>query len=86
LDGSGGREYKKALFSYLRTQSNKDIPGTVLDVKLVASDRDLLIQLADIVAGTVRAKYDRPGPEGQLYFNVLRPIFRDRRSSNWDFK
>lgn len=85
LDGSGGREYKRSLYGYLRRQCNIEMPGTIASVKLVDSHRDLLIQLADMVAGSVRHKYDRPSP-GDECFNALRPIFRDRRSSMWDFK
>ena len=29
LDGSGGREYKRAPYSYLRTQCNIQMPGTI---------------------------------------------------------
>jgi hypothetical protein len=86
LDGSGGREYKKALYSYLRKQANVEIPGTVQSVKLIDSHRDLLIQLADMVAGAVRHSFDKDGAIGSECFDILRPVFRDRRSSLWNFR
>lgn len=86
IDGSGGREYKRALYGYLRRQCNLEMPGTVESVKLVDSRSDMLIQLADMVAGAVRHRFDKPDPRGEECLNVLRPILRDRRSSIWDFK
>lgn len=86
LDGSGGREYKKTLYAYLRKQCNQEMPGTIEQVKLVDSHRDLLIQLADMVAGAVRHRFDKPGDLGSEAFALLKPIFRDRRSSMWDFR
>jgi hypothetical protein len=80
IDGSGDREFKRALSSYLRRELG---PGKVADVRMSDSKRDPLIQLADMCVGAiarsyrgdVRAKADR-----------WRLMLQPRISNIWEFR
>lgn len=53
IDGSGAREFKKELKSYLRRQLGSRIKG----VRLSDSQSDPLVQLADMCAGAIGRSY-----------------------------
>jgi len=79
IDGSGDREFKRALERYLRTQ----IPtGKIAKVKFVNSRNDNLIQLADMVAGAIARSYreDRANPHRWRKF-IARKI-----ENVWEFR
>jgi len=57
LDGGGGRNYRKRTVSYFRKSLNKT-GRKMSDFKFVDSETDNLIQLADMVAGAIRKKYN----------------------------
>ena len=50
IDGSGDRQFKRELTSYLRRQLG---PGKMDNLRFVDSHKDALIQLADMVAGAI---------------------------------
>lgn len=56
IDGSGEREFRKRMAAYLRKQVNikSDI---ITDVKFRDSKKDVLIQLADMVAGAINRSF-----------------------------
>ncbi len=56
LDGHGDREFRRELRSYLsrEVRSRAGDPPVIAKLKMVDSKRDVLIQLADMVAGTLR--------------------------------
>ena len=56
LDGHGDREFRRELRSYLsrEVRSRPGDPPVIAKLKMVDSTRDVLIQLADMVAGTLR--------------------------------
>ena len=54
VDGSGDRAFKKAFGGYLR----KELGGLLADCKFRDSASDDLIQLADMLAGSIRRAYD----------------------------
>lgn len=54
IDGSGDREFKQELESYLKRQCQG---GKIASVKFAESHRDNLIQLADMVAGAIARSY-----------------------------
>lgn len=55
LDGHGDRELRRQLRVYLSRELG---PGIIKDLKFVDSKRDVLCQLADMVAGSIRFAYD----------------------------
>ncbi len=60
IDGSGGRDFQRALNSYLR----RELGARIKDVKMSDSERDPLMQLADMCIGAItRAERDRDDRE-----------------------
>lgn len=56
IDGSGGRDFQRALNTYLR----RELGARIKDVKMADSERDPLMQLADMCIGAItRAERDR---------------------------
>ena len=53
IDGSGDREFRKSFLSYLKKELNGDNTKIIKNCKLVDSKENVLIQLADMVAGSV---------------------------------
>jgi hypothetical protein len=54
IDGSGDKDFKKTLQSYLRKELT---PGKVKKFRFVDSKRDNLIQLADMIVGAIARSY-----------------------------
>ena len=54
IDGSGDRQFKRAMRSYLRQHLDE---RSVRKVRLKDSRKDPLIQLADMVAGAIARSY-----------------------------
>jgi hypothetical protein len=85
IDGSGGREYRKAAISYFRREAKSKDAGIIRKVSFVDSHRDQLIQLADMVAGSIRWSHDVTRSDAGQYLAVLRKRIRDPRSDIWVF-
>ncbi|MEW6410101.1 MAG: DUF3800 domain-containing protein [Nitrospirota bacterium] len=84
LDGHGDRRLKQALTTYLRRELNPviDMGDKVFkNLKFVDSKKNVLIQLADMVAGTIRRSYNKEKEDSNLY----REIILDRIEDVWDF-
>lgn len=62
VDGSGGREFRTQLSTYLRKRVNDGGggPRLIRKVKLRDSKRNSLLQLADMVCGTIARGYTSP--------------------------
>lgn len=71
IDGSGGREFRTQLSTYLRKRINDggDAPKVIRKVKLQDSRQNSLLQLADMVCGAVARSYSTP--EEQSCFRKL---------------
>ena len=54
IDGSGDKEFKKALTSYLRKHVGEH---KIKKFKFIDSQQDSLIQLADMVVGAIARSY-----------------------------
>jgi hypothetical protein len=65
IDGSGGREFRTQLCTYLRKRINEggDAPKLIRKVKLQDSRQNLLLQLADMVCGAVARSYTAPAEQ-----------------------
>lgn len=81
IDGSGDREFKRELNSYLR----RCLPnGTVKDVRFVDSRGNDLIQLADMCAGAVLRACRSDSKKNDEWLKILH---RAGRINNiWNFK
>ncbi len=82
IDGSGDRIFRKTFLSYLRKQLNTKEAKIIKKCKLVNSKNNVLIQLADMVAGSVRRSYDKEKTDHDVYKNIIKKHIEDE----WKFK
>jgi hypothetical protein len=76
IDGSGERKFRREIGTYLRRELNKKQQRQIKRVKIGRSSSDLLLQLADYVAGVTNRLYEEKAG-AELYDTYLR---RKRRS------
>ena len=81
IDGSGAREFKKELGSYLRKQLRADQVGKL---RYVDSESDNLIQLADMCAGAIMKAYRTDDKKNTRWYRVLGKA--GRIGNVWPFK
>jgi len=70
LDGHSGREYKKSAITYLRREVNTN-SRKIKKVKFVDSKTDNLIQLADLVAGSILRSTQEHKSDRSEYLDIL---------------
>jgi hypothetical protein len=80
IDGSGDREFRVGFISYLRKQLNSHEKPVMRDLKFVDSVGSIPIQLADMMAGTIRRSHE--DDEGKK----LKKIIKDLIEDEWRFK
>jgi len=81
LDGHEDRVYKKAATTYFRQQANPR-GGVIKDMKFVNSKNDNLIQLADMVAGSILRTTQPDKTDSKDYLKVIQKRVEDI----WSFK
>lgn len=81
IDGSGDKEFKNALTSYLRQSIG---PEKIKKFKFVDSKSDNLIQLADMVVGAIARSYNENRKDGHRWLNTLKS--KQRIKNIWDFR
>jgi len=83
IDGHGDREFRRELRSYLsrevRTRTGE--PPVIRDLKIVDSERNILIQLADLVAGALRRHAEGIKDDREAY----RTAIAQRLENVWHF-
>jgi hypothetical protein len=82
MDGHGDRTFRRGLLAYLRREV--DVPGEpsiIADLKFVDSKQNVLVQLADMVAGALRRYADGEKDDGQAY----KAAIQKRLEDVWDF-
>ncbi len=82
IDGSGDRLFRKSFLTYLRRELNSNEKKIIQNCKLVDSKQNVLIQLADMIAGTVKRSYDPDKKDGK----TLKTIIKGRIQDEWHFK
>lgn len=81
LDGHSGREYKKSAISYLRREVNS-CSKKIAKVRFVDSKTNTLIQLADLVAGSILRSRRTEKTDHNDYINIL----KERIEDVWNFR
>ena len=71
LDGHSGRAYKKSAITYLRREVNAK-SRKIAKVKFVDSKTDNLIQLADLVAGSILRSTQTNKTDSSKYLDILK--------------
>ena len=82
LDGHGNRLFKRNLSTYLRRELNSNDKKIMKNMRLVDSKKDVLIQMADMIAGAIRRSYDNRKKENKIY----RKIISKKIENCWEFK
>ncbi len=82
LDGLGEREFKKQLNVYLRKNLNKGSEKIMENLKFVDSKENVLIQLADMVAGSIHRSLDSLDEDAKDYLKIIKAKCEDI----WKFK
>jgi len=83
MDGHGDREFRRELQSYLRhqLQTIREADPVLEDLRIVDSEGNVLIQLADMVAGTLRRFAEKEKSDAIKY----REIIEKRIENVWNF-
>lgn len=83
MDGHEDREFRRELLAYLRNQLHRNTDGDPIleDVRIVDSQNNVLIQLADMVAGTLRRHAEGDKKDAKAY----RAIIEKRIENVWNF-
>jgi hypothetical protein len=74
--------FKKSFLTYLRKQLNSEHKIIMKNCKLVDSKSDELIQLSDMIAGTIRRSYDKSKSLKTAYKKIIKKHLEDE----WEFK
>ncbi len=77
IDGSGSRAFKQQFKSYLKMKAGEDM---IKDVKIQTSHSNNLIQLADMVAGSINRSFTNKSDK-DVYRAILKP--REIRVQMW---
>ena len=82
LDGRGDRLFRRQLASYLRRCLNSKTNKVMKNLRFRNSQGDVLIQMADMIAGSLRRNFDHNTQD----FNVYRKIIKSKEKDIWEFK
>lgn len=82
IDGSGDRTFRKSFTAYLRRQLNSDQRRVMKDCKLIDSKGNVLVQLADMIAGAVRRSYELGKTDCVIYKKIIKRHIEDE----WPFR
>lgn len=81
IDGRASKILRKDFDHYLRKMLNSPKRKRIGKIKHVNSKSDMLIQLADMVAGSIRRSYDIQKTDHKDYLAILK-----KKTSVWEFK
>jgi len=82
LDGSGDKMFRQNLVNYLKVSLNSEGKQVMKNLRFRDSQKDVLIQLSDMVAGSIRRFYDQTKDDHGIY----RKILKNREENVWEFK
>jgi len=82
IDGSGDRIFRRNFLTYLRRELNTGQKKIMNHCRLVDSKDNVLIQMADMIAGTIRRSYDENKKDGI----ILKKIIKKHIQDEWPFK
>ncbi len=82
IDGSGDRVFRKNFLIYLRRELSTAEKPILKHCKIVDSKGNVLIQMADMVAGTIRRSYDDSRCNAKIYKAIIKKHIQDE----WQFR
>ena len=81
IDGRASKILRKDFDHYLRKMINSPKKKRIRKIKHINSKSDMLIQLADMAAGSIRRSYDVRKADRKDYLAIIK-----KRTSIWEFK
>lgn len=82
IDGSGDRIFRQNFLTYLRKELNSRDKIIMKQCKMIDSKKDVLIQMADMVAGSINRFYNNDKKDNIIYKNIIKKHIEDE----WKFK
>ena len=82
MDGSGDRIFRKNFFTYLRRELNSDEKKIMRNCKMVDSKSNVLVQLADMVAGSINRAENKDKKDNKDYKKIIKNHIEDE----WRFR
>lgn len=82
IDGSGDRVFRKSFLNYLKRELNDNEVRVMKKCKLVDSKGDVLIQMADMIAGSINRSYNLQKADSSIY----KGIFKKHITDEWQFQ
>ena len=82
IDGSGDRSFRRSFVTYLRRQLNSTQKKVIKDCRLVDSKGNILVQMADMIAGSVRRTFGESKTDRLEYKRAFKKHIEDE----WRFK
>ncbi|MCL5435191.1 MAG: DUF3800 domain-containing protein [Patescibacteria group bacterium] len=82
IDGSGDRIFRRSFTTYLRKQLNTKQRKIMKNCKLVDSKNNGLIQMVDMIAGSIKRSYDESKTDSQIYKKIVKKHIEDE----WKFR
>jgi len=80
VDGGTGIDYSKRAISYIRKNANTKV-GQVREIKFADSKENVLVQLADLVAGSIFRSTQTGKSDSQDYITILKKHIAEVRQS-----
>lgn len=82
LDGHGDRIFRRELLAYLRRSLDDVDKKMIKNLRFRDSNRDVLIQLADMIAGSINKTSQKEKTDQNDYWDVI----KSKSESLWKFK
>jgi len=82
IDGSGDRVFRRSFITYLRRELNSNERRVLQNCKMVDSKSDVLIQMADMVAGAIHRSYQKNKDDWKIYKDIIKKCIEDE----WNFQ
>jgi hypothetical protein len=82
IDGLGERKFRQNLTTYLRQELNHSEKQVLKNLRFRDSNKDVLIQLADMIAGSIKRSYDTDKTDHKDYLRTISKRIEDI----WEFK
>jgi hypothetical protein len=85
IDGNDSKAFKVSAGPYFLREVNAAVPGTLRKVSCEDSVRNPLIQLADMIAGTIFRHFERPEKAIPLHYAQILGHARYPNGGIWEF-
>lgn len=82
IDGGGDRVFRKSFVTYLRKELNGRERRILRSCRLIDSKQDVLIQMADMIAGSLHRFYQKDKSDAKAYKKIIRRHIEDE----WNFR